>query len=93
MVGNGLKYLVPLLLAAAPVFAAGLQSDCRGPGSIGVATMSADGTITLQLRAPAPGPITETVTAYHRGDPQYARVLSHLGGMHPGEHKPVPPWC
>jgi len=87
------KTLLLLLLLATRAQAAGLQSDCRGAGSIGLATMSADGTIILQLRAVAPGPITETVMAYHRGDPQYARVLSHIGGIHPGEHKPVPPWC
>jgi hypothetical protein len=87
------QFALPLLLAAAPAFGATLQSDCRGPGNIGVATMSADGTLTLQLHAAGPGPITETVMSYHRGDPQYARMLSHIGGIHPGEHKPVPPWC
>ena len=28
-----------------------------------------------------------------KNDPQYARILSHIGGMRPGEHKPVPPFC
>ena len=27
---------------------------------------------------------------YKKGDPQYARIYSHLGGIRPGEHKPVP---
>jgi hypothetical protein len=31
--------------------------------------------------------------AYHRGDPQYARMLSHIGGLQPGQKKPIPPWC
>jgi hypothetical protein len=87
------KYLLALLLLGTPASAANLQSDCRGPGSIGIATMSADGTLILQLRAVAPGPITETVMSYKRGDPQYARMLSHIGGIRPGEHKSVPPWC
>jgi hypothetical protein len=74
-----------LLLAPLPA-AAQIQSDCRGTGSIGTAVMSADGTIALTLHAQA-------ALAYHRGDPQYARILSHIGGLRPGEHKPVPSFC
>jgi hypothetical protein len=33
------------------------------------------------------------VLAYHRGDAQYARIMSHIGGIQPGQKKPVPPWC
>jgi hypothetical protein len=52
--------------------------------------MGQDGTITLNLRAPDG---TQAVTAYHRGDPNYARILSHLGGMQPGQHKSMPAFC
>jgi hypothetical protein len=51
--------------------------------------MSADGTITLNFT----GPIMRGVLAYHRGDPQYARIISHIGGIQPGQKKSVPPWC
>jgi hypothetical protein len=81
--------LLVLLLLPLPA-AAQLQSDCRGTGSIGTAVMGQDGTITLNLRAPDG---TQAVTAYHRGDPNYARILSHLGGMQPGQHKSMPAFC
>ena len=35
----------------------------------------------------------EGVLAYKRSDPQYARILSHIGGIKPGEHKKVPAFC
>jgi hypothetical protein len=76
-------------LCGIPVSAQTPQQDCRGPGSIGTALMSADGTITLNFT----GPIMRGVLAYHRGDPQYARIISHIGGIQPGQKKPVPPWC
>jgi hypothetical protein len=79
-----------LLFFAAPATAASLQSDCRGLGNIGMAVMSADGTITLTLHSPDGA---EGAVAYKKNDPQYARILSHLGGIRPGEHKPVPAFC
>ena len=87
----GRPLLLAVLLLLAPLSAvAQIQSDCRGTGSIGNAVMSADGTIALTLKAPDG---TQAALAYHPGDPQYARILSHIGGIHPGEHKPVPPFC
>jgi hypothetical protein len=63
------------------------------PASIGAATMTPDGTITLRLRAAGPGGmIGEGNLTYRRGSPQYDEVLQHLGGLKPGETKPVPPW-
>jgi hypothetical protein len=87
-----MKGLILALLLFAPVAAAAasLQSDCRGLGEIGMAVMSADGTITLTLHSPNGA---QGVTAYKRTDPQYARILSHIGGIRPGEHKPVPAFC
>jgi hypothetical protein len=82
--------LAALLLMAWPAAAVPLQQDCRGSGpSIGTALMSADGTITLTFN----GPIMRGVLAYHRGDPRYPRILSHVGGLQPGQKKPVPPFC
>ncbi len=80
------------LLAVSPAWAAPMQNDCRGPGSIGTALMSADGTITLNLRQDPNAPLAG-VAAVKRGDPAYARILSHVGGMTPGQKKSVPPWC
>ena len=84
-----MKILGFLLLLALPASAATLQQDCRGPGSIGTALMSADGTITLTISTPG----QQGAAAYHPGDPQYTRILSHVGGLRPGQKKPVPPFC
>ena len=78
------------LLLAFPALAAPIQSDCRRIGNIGVAVMGEDGTITLNLRSPDGA---EGVLVYKKGDPNYARIYSHLGGIRPGEHKPVPAFC
>jgi hypothetical protein len=64
----------------------------NAPASIGVATMSSDGTIQLQLRAEGQGAIGDAVFFYKPGDPMYEKIKEHLGGIKPGEEKPVPPW-
>jgi hypothetical protein len=86
------KALLAFLLMTTPAAAVTLQQDCRGPGSIGTALMGADGTITLNIRS-GPGAPLAGVLASRPGDVNYARILSHVGGMTPGEKKPVPPWC
>jgi hypothetical protein len=61
--------------------------------SIGQATMEPDGTIVLRLRAEGPGGMRgDGLFRYPPDHPQYRSVLDHLGGMRPGENKPVPPW-
>lgn len=67
------------------------QSPSPAP-SIGVATMKPDGTIVLQLRAETAGAIGDGLVEYKKGDPHYQEVLDHLGGLKPGQSKPVPPW-
>ena len=64
------------------------------PESIGIATMEADGTIVLRLRAELPegGGAGEGYFRYPPSDPQYREILDHLGGLEPGQSKPVPPW-
>jgi hypothetical protein len=86
-----------LLLCAPALATAGMavpmQQDCRGPGSIGTALMGDDGTITVNIRAPQPGSPLDGVVAVRPGDANYARIKSHLGGISPGEKKPVAPFC
>lgn len=61
--------------------------------SIGQASMLADGTIELQLRAEGPGGMRgDAKLKYPPTHPQYQMVLTHLGGLEPGTVKPVPPW-
>jgi hypothetical protein len=66
---------------------------CEDIDSVGRAKMSADGTITLQLRSLWPDPVAESQLVYAPDDPQYEEIKHHLGGIKPGESKPVPPWC
>lgn len=55
--------------------------------------MSSDGTIRLQLMARSDeGAIGDAMLVYRVGDPQYDDILRHIGGIKPGEEKPVPPW-
>jgi hypothetical protein len=71
---------------------AGLMPTGNGD-IIGTARMDADRTITLDLRSvqcngsEAMGRVT-----YTPGDPNYVSVLAHIGGMKPGETKPVHAW-
>jgi hypothetical protein len=75
-------------------FAGAAAQDGRPlPSSIGVASMTEDGTIWLQLRAEGEqGQVGDALLIYKPGDPMYEEVKRHLGGIRPGEHKPVPPW-
>jgi hypothetical protein len=66
---------------------------CDDIDSVGRAKMSADGTITLQLRSLWPDPVAESELVYPPDDPQYEEIKHHLGGIKPGESKPVPPFC
>jgi hypothetical protein len=70
-----------------------LSACAHEPRSIGAATMRADGTIEMQLRAEGPGGIVgDALFVYPPDHPQYADMLAHVGGLQPGESKPVPPW-
>jgi hypothetical protein len=66
---------------------------CAAIASIGTAEMSDDRTITLHLRSLWPDPIAEGDLRYAPDDPQYEDIKRHLGGIAPGEYKPVRPWC
>jgi hypothetical protein len=64
-----------------------------GNGNIGVATMTEDGTIVLDLRAEeTDGTIGDARLTYPKTHADYQKILDHLGGLRPGEKKSVPPW-
>jgi len=84
--------IASLAITALPATAQA-SAACDQTTSIGVATMAADGTITMRVRSLPPGPIAEGTFVYAPGHPQYDAILKHLGGLAPGESKPVPPWC
>lgn len=68
------------------------------PGStIGSATLAADGTINLQLRAEGSGgAVGDALLVYPPTHPDYAKIKKHVeaGGpaMQPGETRPVAPF-
>jgi hypothetical protein len=63
-------------------------------GAIGAATMTEDGAIVLSLRAKAADRaiIGDARLVYPKNDKQYSEILKHVGGLKPGESKPVFPW-
>jgi len=69
------------------------EITCAAIDSIGTAEMANDGTITLHLQSLWPDPIAEGELVYAPDDPQYAEIKQHIGDMHPGDKKPVKPWC
>ena len=67
--------------------------DPESPASVGSAEMEKDGTLRLMLRTEtADGMVGEMTMAVPRGDPRYAGFVAHLGGMKPGDAKPIPPF-
>jgi hypothetical protein len=70
-----------------PAAAQTLQSDCRAQGTIGNARLSPDGTVLSVTLSP------QGAYAWKKGDPNFTRMVSHLGGILPGERKPVPAFC
>jgi hypothetical protein len=85
--------LAAALAAAAVTRVAAQEVRCEDVESIGVAVMDRDGVITLRIRSLAPGPIAESEIRYAPNDPRYDEIVKHLGGLSPGQTKPVRPWC
>lgn len=54
--------------------------------------MESDGTIVLRLSHHGEGIVADGQVTYKPGDEHYQEVLQHLGGLKPGETKPVAPW-
>lgn len=69
------------------------EDDTPPPESVGSAVMLADGTLRLSLRAVSPrGAIGEALMVVPPDDARYAGLVAHLGGIQPGESKPIPPF-
>jgi hypothetical protein len=67
--------------------------DADMPESVGVASMRADGTLEMQLRTvAADGTIGESMLLVGPKDPRHAQMVKHLGGIKPGQGKPIPPF-
>ena len=61
------------------------------PAPVGIATMQPDGSIAVRVRI-SPRSDQEAVLVLYPGDSTYERMLEHVGGLMPGESKPIPPW-
>ena len=55
--------------------------------------MDEDRVITIHIRSLPPGPIAEGTFKYAPDSKDYLDMFSHLGGIVPGQSKPVKPWC
>jgi hypothetical protein len=54
--------------------------------------MLADGSIMVGVPGPGSGERAQAVLMLMPGDTQYQPLLDHVGGLKPGESKPIPPW-
>ena len=95
-----LAFCLAFCLAASVVTPAGAQFKkdlppvtCATIDSIGTAEMAADGTVTLHLKSLWPDPAGDSDLTYAPDDPQYDEIKKHLGGIAPGQSKPIPPFC
>lgn len=60
---------------------------------IGSASMDQNRVLILQLRAEGPnGELGDAMFTYKPGEPKYQEIIDHVGGLQPGESKPMPPW-
>lgn len=68
------------------------MQDHKETRPIGTARMLRDKTIVLDLRAETDKTVGHAEFRYKKDDPKYAEILKHVGGLKPGEEKPVPPF-
>ena len=83
------------LLAATALLAgcAHSQQPEDSPGFFGVATLSADGNICLQMRSEEPElPVAESYQCFRPDDPEYADIRKHVGTLAVGEEKRIAPF-
>ncbi len=83
---------VPVILALAVL--AGCATDVNGTAEpIGEATMDEDGFIHAEMSRELPGGgQSDVLVTVEPGTEAHRRWLERLGGLKPGETKPVPPW-
>ena len=67
-------------------------------GGIGWAAMTPDRTIVLDIHLfdSLVDVLVDRAIAYPASDPRHAEVAAHVGGLEPGEMKPIRhlrPWC
>jgi hypothetical protein len=89
-----MKYLVLASIIFLPAYAGcathkSYSQDCV----IGSATMRPDRSIFMMLRADGKdGLVGDAAFEYKPGDPEYGKMLQHIGPIEPGQDKAVPCW-
>ena len=78
-------------LVALPATAIAGEDPAAGQ-SVGVATMLNNGTILIGVGGDGPAARAQAVLEIHPGDTNYQMIIDHVGGLKPGETKPIPPW-
>jgi len=79
------------ILLAVPASAIAGEAQKPAP-SVGVATMLTNGTILVGVGGDGPAARAQAVLEIHPGDTNYQMIIDHVGGLKPGETKPIPPW-
>jgi hypothetical protein len=78
-------------LAGSFAGAAWCAENLEAAKSIGVATMLPNGVILVGVGGPD-GLRARAVLMVEPGDTNYQAIIDHVGGLKPGETKPIPPW-
>jgi hypothetical protein len=86
------KFIVAIGLLLVCTGSWGQSNSDQRPQYIGKASMSADGTIALSLFMTGDGKHADAQFTYKTNDPNYQMIIRHVGGIKPGEIKPVPPF-
>ncbi len=58
--------------------------------TVGVATLQHDGALRMQYRSYDHGMLAEALQVVKPDGAGYKELLDHLGGLKPGESKPIP---
>ena len=65
------------------------EPDCR-MATVGMAMLKPNGELHMQWRSWDRGMLAEFFEIVKPGDPRHAAYLRHVGGLNPGETKPIP---
>src|SRR5579864_4200509 len=86
--------LAPVAVVVPLAFAgAALPGENPAPApAIGVATMLQNGAILVGVRGPDAESSLQGILMVEPGDSTYQQLIDHVGGLKPGETKPIPPW-
>ena len=87
------RVLSVLIFLSQPAWGAEHEGKNEAPKpAIGLATMTPDRTINLWFWIQTDKILADYYKVYKPDDPKYQEIFKHIGGIRPGEYKPIPPW-